>query len=160
LTAGQSVLYHRVIRPLRPVFRRERFRRMVRSSLPLAGSTVIAWLPANAGVFFVRWFHGETEAGVFGIASPAAGAYLLSRYLAIRLPQPHIAGPYGLDRLFLRKLMLFAGLFLTLLYLGGFGGGAAVVLFLLAPLYRAALLPMAVLLAAMLLLSVGVLASS
>jgi O-antigen/teichoic acid export membrane protein len=160
LTFGQYALYHLLIRPLRPAFCRERLQRMLRSSVPLAGSTVIAGLPANAGVFVVRCFRGEAEAGVFGVANQAAGAYLMFSYLAIRILQPHIAGPYGLDRLFLRKLILFTTLFLALLYLGGLAVGGGVILFLLDPLYRAAILPLAVLLGAAVLLSVGVLASS
>jgi O-antigen/teichoic acid export membrane protein len=160
ITAGQYVLYHLMIRPLRPAFDGDRLRRMIRSSLPLAGSTMIAWLPANAGVFFVRLFRGDADAGVFGLASQVAGAYLMFSYLAIRILQPHIAGPYGLDRSFLRKLLIFAGLFLVLLSLAGFAVGAGVILFLLAPEYRSALVPLAVLLGAAALLSAGVLASS
>jgi O-antigen/teichoic acid export membrane protein len=160
ITAGQYVVYRLAIRPLRLVFCGERLRRMIRSSLPLAGSTMIAGLPANAGVFFVRLFRGEADAGVFGVASQAAAAYLMFSYLAIRILQPHIAGPYGLDRSFLCKLLLFAALFLVLLAMGGFAVGAGVILWLLAPEYRAALVPMAVLLGAAVLLSAGVLASS
>jgi O-antigen/teichoic acid export membrane protein len=160
LTAGQYVLYHLAIRPLRLVFRSERLWRMIRSSLPLAGSTMIAGLPANAGVFFVRLYHGKADAGVFGVASQAAAAYLMFSYLAIRILQPHIAGPYGLDRSFLRKLVLFAALFLVLLAAGGFAVAAGVIVWLLAPEYRAALVPMAVLLGAAVVLSAGVLASS
>ncbi len=160
ITAAQYVVYQLAIRRVRLVFRKQRFLRMLRSSLPLAGSTMIAGLPANAGVFFVRWFRGEAEAGVFGVASQAATAYLMFSYLAIRILQPHIAGRHGLDRLFLRKLILFAALFLFVLYLGGFAVATGVILFMLTPAYHAAVLPMAVLLGAMLLLSVGVLASS
>jgi O-antigen/teichoic acid export membrane protein len=160
MTAAQYVVYHRALRPLRLVFCRDRFQRLLRSAVPLAGSTAVAGLPANAGVFFVRYFRGDAEAGVFGISSHAAAAYLLFSYLAIRVAQPHIAGRYGLDRLFLRKLVFFTALFLVLLYLAGLAAGAGLVLFLLTPVYRAALLPLAVLLGAALLLSVGVLASS
>jgi O-antigen/teichoic acid export membrane protein len=160
MTAAQYVVYHLAIRPLRLAFRKERFRRMLRSSIPLAGSTLIAGLPANAGVFFVRWFREDAEAGVFGIASHAAAAYLMFSYLAIRILQPHIAGPYGLDHRFLRKLVLFAGAFLAVLYLGGYLTAGGVILFLLTSDYRAALLPMAVMLVAAVVLSVGVLASS
>jgi O-antigen/teichoic acid export membrane protein len=160
MTAAQYALYPFAIRPLRLVFSLKRVGRMLGSSLPLAGSTLIASLPASAGVFFVRLLHGETEAGVFGIATQVAGACLLFSYLAIRILQPHIAGRYGLEPDFLRKLILFTALFLILLYLGGFAAGAGVILFLLGPEYHAALLPLVVLLGAALLLSMGTLASS
>lgn len=160
ITAGQFVVYRLAIRPLRPVWCRKWLHRLLRSSLPLAGSTLIASLPANAGIFFVRVLGGETEAGVFGIANQAISVYLLFSHLAIRILQPHVAGPYGLDPLFLRKLIVFTGLFLTLLYLGGLAASAGVILFLLAPTYRAALVPVAILLGAALLLSVGTIASS
>jgi O-antigen/teichoic acid export membrane protein len=160
ITAGQYVVYHLAIRRLRLVFCRQRFVRILRSSLPLAGSTLVSSLPANAGVFFVRWLQGDAEAGLFGVASQATAVYLMFSYLAIRILQPHIAGPYGLERSFLHKLLLFTALFLALLYLGGLLVGTGVVLLLLAPAYLAALVPMAILLAAALLLSAGVIASS
>jgi O-antigen/teichoic acid export membrane protein len=156
----QYVLYHLCIRPIRLSLRKGRLGAMLVSSLPLAGSTAIAGLPANAGVFFVRWFRGDAQGGVFGIASQAAGAYLMFSYLAIRILQPHIAGPYGLDRRFLRKLVVFAGTFLGLLYAGGFLSAGGVILLLLRPDYREAIAPMAVMLGAAVVLSVGVLASS
>jgi len=160
ITAAQYAVYHLAIHPVRLVFCSKRFGRMLRSSLPLAGSSLVAGVPANAGVFFVRLFHGDVEAGVFGIASQAVGVYLMFSYLAIRILQPHIAGRYGLDRSFLHKLIPFTALFLALLYLGGLAAGTVVILFLLAPVYRAALALMAVLLGAALLLSVGGIAGS
>jgi O-antigen/teichoic acid export membrane protein len=160
MTAAHYVLYQFAIRPLRLAFSITRVGRMLRSSLPMAGSTLIATLPASAGVFFVRLLHGEAEAGVFGIATQVAGACLLFSYLAIRILQPHIAGRYGLEPTFLRKLILFTASFLILLYLAGFAAGAGIILVLLGPEYHAALLPLVVLLGAALLLSVGTLASS
>jgi O-antigen/teichoic acid export membrane protein len=158
--AAQHVVYRCAIGPLRPAFSSERLRRMLRSSVPVAFSTLIAGVPANAGVFFVRFLRGDSEAGIFGIASQAALAYLLFSSLAIRILQPHIAGPYGMDRFFLLKLILFAAVFLTLLYLGGLAAGTGAVLLILAAPYRAAVAPMAVLLAAALLFSAGSIASS
>ena len=155
MTVAQYVVYYRAVRPLRPILSRERIARMLRSSLPLAVSTVVAGLPANAGVFFVRLLGGEADAGVFGFASYVAGAYLLFSNLALRVLQPHIAGPYGLQGLFVRKLGLFAGAFFVLLYLVLFAAGAAVICFLLAPPYRSALGPLALVLLAVVLLSVG-----
>jgi O-antigen/teichoic acid export membrane protein len=133
MTAAQYAVYHRAVRPLRLVLRREVIGRMLRSALPLAGSTVVAGLPANAGVFFVRLLGGDADAGVFGFAGYVAGAYLLFSNLALRILQPHIAGPYGLQGLFIRKLVLFAGLFLVVLYAAMFTAGAAVIWFLLNP---------------------------
>jgi O-antigen/teichoic acid export membrane protein len=160
ISIAQIVVYNVAIRRVRLAFSRTWLRRLLRSSIPMGCSTLIAGLPAYAGVFFVRFFHGDAEAGVFGIASQAAIAYLLFSYLAIRILQPHIAGRYGLERAFLAKLILFASTFLALLYVGGLAAGIGVVLFVLAPQYQPALTPMAILLAAALLLSVGVLASS
>jgi O-antigen/teichoic acid export membrane protein len=160
MTAAQYVLYRLAIRPFRLVFSFKRAGRMLVSSLPLAGSTLIATLPASAGVFFVRLLHSEAEAGIFAIASQVVGAFLVFSNLAIRILQPHIAGHYGLEAHFLRKLVLFTSLFLSFLCAGGFAAGAVVILFLLTPDFHTALLPLAVLLCAALLLCVGTLASS
>jgi O-antigen/teichoic acid export membrane protein len=159
-TAVQYVVYHLAIHPLRLVFAPTRLRRMLRSSVPLACSTLSASVPATAGIFFVRLFCGESAAGVFGVATQVASVYLLFSYLAIRILQPHIAGPYGLERSFVRKLILFTGVFLAILYAGGLAAGGGVALFVLTPRYREAVAPMALLLAAALVLSVGVIASS
>ena len=153
-------MYHWTIRPLRLEFCAGQLRRMLHSSMPLACGALLAGLPVNAGVFFVRSLRGEFEAGVFGIAGQVAGAYLIFSNLAIRILQPHIAGRYGLDLFFVQKLIVFATVFLSLLYFVGLLAGAGVVLFILAPLYRPAITPMAVLLGAALLFSAGQIASS
>jgi O-antigen/teichoic acid export membrane protein len=160
ITAAQSVLYRFAIRASRWAFCRERLVRMLRSSVPLAGSTLIASLPAGAGVFFVRVLCGDTETGLFGVASQAGTGYLLFSYLALRILQPHIAGPYGLTSSFLRKLILFSAGFLLFLYVGGLVAGTGIVLFILPPAYHPAIVPMAALLLAVLLLAVGHIAAS
>jgi O-antigen/teichoic acid export membrane protein len=160
ITAAQSVLYHFAIRPLRWAFCWERLGRMLRSSAPLAGSTLIAGLPAGAGVFFVRVLCGDAEAGLFGVASQVGTAYLLFSYLALRILQPHIAGQYGLTPSFLRKLILFSGGFLLLLSVGGLAVGTGIVLFVLSPAYHAAIAPMAALVLAVMLLAAGHIAAS
>jgi O-antigen/teichoic acid export membrane protein len=160
ITVAQYAVYHIVIRPLRWDFCLESARRMLRSSVPLAGSTLIANVPASAGVFFVRLLCGDAEAGLFGVAAQVGFGYLLFSYPALRILQPHIAGQYGLTPSFLRKLVLFSATFLVLLYLGGLAAGVVVVLFVLAPAYRAAIPPMAALLLAYLFLAVGHIAAS
>lgn len=81
--------------------------RLIRHSWHLAISDLATYLPATAGVWLVRWYHGVSAAGVMGLAVFAVQAFLLLNHLMLRVVEPHISGQYGICRGFILKLSVF-----------------------------------------------------
>jgi O-antigen/teichoic acid export membrane protein len=159
-TAGHYLVYHRSVRSLRLTLSPAAVRAMLSSSWPLMFSAVVATAPFGSGVLFLRWLTGNADAAIFGLANQVAYAYLLFAAVGNRIFQPHMAGPHGLRKGFVLRLALASGAFLGTLLLGALGAGLCVILFILGPDYHDAILPMAVLLAAACLHSVGTLAGT
>lgn len=146
-SAAHFLLYHTSIRPLRLVFSAENVREMLSSSWSLVLSGLVARTPLTSGIFFVRAFHSEHTA-ILGLAQQVARGYSMFTTIGNRILLPHIAGPYGLHKGFIKKMILFLILFRGLLLLAAFGVAAVLVVELLDPVYRQALVPMAILLVA------------
>jgi O-antigen/teichoic acid export membrane protein len=100
------------------------------------------------GVPLVRFYQGDSAAGVFAIPTQVALTYQLVSAVVLRILQPHIAGPYGFTVSFLKKLILFSVLFHVLLYLAGAMSATCLILFVLPVGYQGALGSLFVLLAA------------
>ena len=66
-------------------------------------SGLVGMIPLTSGIFFVWWFHGEDDAGIYGLVQQIAVAYMASCAIGTRILQPHIAGPYGHMRSFIKK---------------------------------------------------------
>ena len=98
-----------------------------------------ATIPLSAGVFLVRFFHGEAAAGVMGLAMFAAQAFLHLVAMAIRIVYPYITGPYGVELQFRRKLWAFVSCYILLLCAVTVIGLAVVVRWVLGPAYSAVL---------------------
>jgi O-antigen/teichoic acid export membrane protein len=100
--------------------RRDRSRagQLARSGRPLAVAALLVYIPLNGGVAVTRVTLGDAETAVYGVASQAALVCLLMAGLVARVVQPHIAGPYGLDRSFVKKLAAFLGLAFGGLWVG------------------------------------------
>lgn len=147
---GVSVLlylvYHLTVHPLRWSAPRGEARRMWHSAWPLVLAAVVNLVPLNAGIFFVRPAHGETAAAVYGIATMIATAYYMFAALALQILLPHILGPHGLERCFLRKLAVFAVAFFGVMGLAFFGAGWLAIELVLPAAYRPAVVPMGLLL--------------
>lgn len=142
VSAGQALTYHLAVRRFRWQLCGTTLRTMFRSAWPTALAVVVALVPLNAGVIFVRIFRGEDEAGLYGLAYQVAYAYLLLGSLGTRILQPHIAGPHGFNPHFIRKLALFAISFNvaggTLAFLAGY----SLIGLLLGSQYSAAIYPL------------------
>ena len=76
---------------------------MLRSAWPITLTGLVVLVPFNAGIFFVRYFHGSEEAARFGVALQVANAYFLFAGLGTRTLFPHISGPFGTERSFCRQ---------------------------------------------------------
>jgi O-antigen/teichoic acid export membrane protein len=146
-SAGQCLVYHRRVRPLRLRFEPRRLREFAGSSWPLLLAVLVSTVPLHSGVIFVRLLATDADAGVYGLAYQVAYAYLLLAMLGSRVLQPHILGPYGRRRAFVRRLALFAFAFLGALGLAVYGAAFVVVRVALAPAYRDSLTPAAFLVA-------------
>jgi O-antigen/teichoic acid export membrane protein len=154
-SAGQLLAYHASIRRLRWRYSPVDTRRILGLSWPILFAALLYTLPLSASVLLVRLRSGPVDAALVGLGYQVANAYLVLGGLGLQVVQPHIAGQYGLHLSFLRKLALFAALFLSSLAALAFAGAWAVVRFLLPPIYEAAIAPMAWLLAASVLLLVA-----
>jgi O-antigen/teichoic acid export membrane protein len=158
-TLNQALLYHFTIRRFRLRLSLRDAWRMARSSYPILASYFLCILPLNFGVFFLRFFRGQEATGVFGLACQIGLLTFAFGWLGIRVIMPHIGGEFGLDRGFIRKLVLFLLLYLTGLGLAAFLGGSLVIWIAFDPAFRQAIMPMGVLVAASTVLSAGVVAS-
>ncbi|MBI2528735.1 MAG: oligosaccharide flippase family protein [Candidatus Rokubacteria bacterium] len=143
---AQAAIYHRKVRPFRWAWDPRWARSLLRSGRFMLTAGLVYMVPLQGGVILARLLRGERDAGLYGVAFQIASAYLIAGTLVTRIVQPHIAGPYGLDRLFVRKLILSMGGTLIMLWLAG--GGVAWLLIdrLLDPAYAPAFGPMLVLL--------------
>jgi O-antigen/teichoic acid export membrane protein len=146
IAAGQLLVYHFTIRPLRWVFARDEIRLQLRSGWPLLVGSLASVVPFSSGIFFVRMLDGPAETALIGLAYQAGNVFLAFAWLALRILQPHISGPYGLERSFLWKLALFVVGFLATLVIFNFLIGLVVIRLCFDPVYRGALLPMGLLL--------------
>jgi O-antigen/teichoic acid export membrane protein len=104
---SQMIVFHRTVRPLRRVLALEAAVRLAARGAPMMLAVFAILVPLNAGVLFVRKYGGDQEAGVYGAALQFANAYFLVGSLCIRIIQPHIAGPYGLQAGFVVKVVAF-----------------------------------------------------
>lgn len=155
----QALLYHFTIRRIRLRLSLRNAWKLARSSYPILASYFLCILPLNFGVFFLRFFRGQEATGVFGLACQIGMLTFAFAWLGIRIIQPHIGGEFGLHHSFIRKLILFLTLFLIGLGVSAFLGGSAVIWIAFDPVFRAAIVPMGVLIAASVILSAGVVAS-
>jgi O-antigen/teichoic acid export membrane protein len=152
---GQFVVYHRTIRPWRWSWSRDYVRQMLVGGWPLLWAGLFASIPMRSGIFFVRWFHGDVDTAIYGLAQQIAVAYLVFCAVATRILQPHIAGPYGMTRGFIKKLLLFFVLFHATILAAALGLSATVIEAFLKPSFQAAVLPTAILLIGRMLASAG-----
>jgi O-antigen/teichoic acid export membrane protein len=139
----QFLVYHRTVRPLRWSYCTSHVRRLLHGSWPMMFVALVFYIPLNAGVVLVRTLEGDAEAGIYGIAYQAAGAYYGFAALGVQIVQPHITGPYGVERSFVRKLCLFAALFFGGLALFVGVGALLVIRVILNAAYQSAVIPMA-----------------
>jgi O-antigen/teichoic acid export membrane protein len=147
LTAiAQATVYHRRVRPFRWVWDRGRTAALLRSGRFMVITGLVYMVPLHGGVILARLCRGEHDAGLYGLALHVGTAYLIVGTLVLRIVQPHIAGPYGLDRLFVRKLLAAIGGILLAAWLAGVGAAWALAYRLLDRAYAPAFGPMVVLL--------------
>jgi len=143
---GQYLVYHRTVKRWRWSFSAEHIRQSLNSSWPLVLSGVIAVLPMTSGVFFVRWWHDNTDAAILGLAQQISGAYAMCAMSATTILQPHIAGQYGMTGGFFKKLVgFFIAFHAALFALAALGTTVLIVMFL-EPVYYAAIVPTLILL--------------
>jgi O-antigen/teichoic acid export membrane protein len=116
---------------------------------------LVAVVPFSSGVFFVRAMRGDADTAILGLALQVANAYLIFTTLGQRIVRPHIAGPFGLDWSFLRKLALFNAGFLGGLLVLAWAGAAVFITFFLTADFRAAIVPMSLLLIGALFTALG-----
>lgn len=123
MTLGQLAVFGLFVRRLRWAIDQTTMAVLVRAGLPVLVSSLVTMIPLTSGILFVRASHGEALAGVYGIATQfATGVYLLG-VIGNRVLQPHISGPYGLDRGFVRKLVAFELAFVVVLTATGWAAG-------------------------------------
>ena len=154
-SALHYLLYHISIRPIRLAFSATNIRQMLASSWSLLLSGLVARTPLNAGVFFVWAFHSEGDVAFMFIAQRVAGAYSTFTAIGNRILQPHIAGRYGMQASFIRKLALFFVAFRGLVFVAALAGASLVILWLPDTSYRLAIAPIAILLTARLITGIG-----
>ena len=142
----QAAIYHRAVRPFRWVWDPVWARSLLRSGRFMLTAGLVYMVPLQGGVILARLLRGERDAGLYGLAFQIASAYLFAGTLVVRIVQPHIAGPYGLHRNFVWKLILSVGGILVMLWLAGAGGAWLLVHSLLDRPYTPAFGPMLVLL--------------
>ena len=145
-TATGISVYHWGIHRLRFIFSRENVCLLIQSGWPLMVGGLLVLIPSNTGVLFVRTYHGQGDAGIFGLAQQVAFGYLMLAALALRILRPHIAGPFGMQKSFIRKLVAFVALYLSSLYAAVLAGAIFVITVFLPPTYSSAILPMSILL--------------
>ncbi len=119
MTLGHLAVYNGFVRRLRWAADRATVFALARSGLPVVVSSLVILLPLTSGVLLVRAFHGEAQAGVYGVATQLASGVYMVGLIGNRILHPHISGAYGLDRGFVLKLVAFeAGFLLVLMALG------------------------------------------
>jgi O-antigen/teichoic acid export membrane protein len=154
-----AVVYHRFVRPIRWRWDSVHARDLLRGAGPTLATMLLTMLPFHAGLFLTRGWSGPHETGLYGLAITVAFAYLAVGMLAARVIQPHASGEFGTDRTFVRKLIAFAAGFLTLLAGATVAAAYLLVFYILRDEYRAAFLPLVLLVTAMAFLLVAVFAN-
>jgi hypothetical protein len=89
----------------------------------------------------VRYFQGQREAALMGLAQNVAGAYSLLAGLSYNILHAHISGPHGRERGFFRKVMFFAAGYYTALLAAALLGTYVLLALVLDERYLAALAP-------------------
>ncbi len=158
-TIIQYMIYHCSVRRLHVTFGRAGLADLARSSIPIFISYLFCVLPLTVGVFFLRVLAGTETTALFGLACQAGSLVYSFGWLGIRILQPHIAGPVGIDSRFLVKLIFFLTLYLVTLILLAYIGGYLAISFVLDPIYQAALEPLAAMIATGAIIAWGIAAS-
>jgi len=153
------LVYHYKVRRLRLEFVRADVRALVRSGWPLFLAALVAGIPFNIGVIFLRFFQGEADVALLGLGQQAAAAYILAATIGIRIVQPYVYGPRGLEMAFAYKLAFSYGVFLVIVLVGMGSAAVVIVGWLLDSAYRSALGPMLVLLGGAFVYGIGGLTS-
>jgi O-antigen/teichoic acid export membrane protein len=112
-----------------------------RSSCHLLIASALAMVPVSGPTIVARVFSGPQEAAIVGLAVQVLQAYIMIVALMQRLLRPHVAGPYGFDRKFVVKLVLFNVAVLSTLFVCAVMGSYVVVRWILPTEYGAALVP-------------------
>jgi O-antigen/teichoic acid export membrane protein len=128
---------------------------LVRRGWPLLGAALLATIPINAGVLFVRHYDGEASAGLLGLGTQAATAFAFIAAVAARILVPPLARPFSSPAAQQwRVLRLYAG-FLGIVLVAALGGGWGALTFLFPPAFAGALAPMFMLLGAAFVFGLG-----
>ena len=112
-----------------------------RSSCHLLIAGALAMVPVSGPTIVARVFSGPQEAAIVGLAVQVLQAYIMIVALVQRLLRPHVAGPYGFDRQFVVKLVVFNVAVLSTLFVCAVMGSYVVVRWLLPTEYGAAFVP-------------------
>lgn len=112
-----------------------------RSSCHLLIAGTLAMVPVSGPTIVARIFSGPKQAAIVGLAVQVLQTYIMIVALVQRLLRPHVAGPYGFDRKFVVKLVLFNVAVLSSLFVCATMGSYVVVRWILPAEYGAALLP-------------------
>ncbi len=152
---GQHLFYHFTVRRIRWCYSGSNVRLILASSWPIMLTLLITAIPMTSGVFLVRSMIGDDETAILGLAQQVAVAYIMLLGLCSRIVEPHIAGPYGLHRGFLKKLILFVAVLSVVLL--GLAVAAVYVLLnhLINQQYESALMPICLMLVAGVTVNVG-----
>lgn len=156
----QALVMWRWIRPFRWRPNRARMQELLKSGWPIFTASVLYMLPLQGSVVLVRLLNGEREAAIYGLAFQVAQVYLLVAWLLTRVLQPHILGPHGLERSFVKKLFAICFLILVAAWVGGVAGGWLLTHQILNEVYRASFPPLVVLLLATLAYSIAMILTS
>jgi O-antigen/teichoic acid export membrane protein/SAM-dependent methyltransferase len=133
---------------------------LVRGGWPVLVAGLLFLIPSAGGVVVLRLRAGAEAAAVFGVASQLAVTLPLLFGLFVRVVQPHVNGPHGLERSFVRKLAASAALVLAGLVTAGAVAGWVVFRFVLAPAYANGFAAYLTLLVANAVCGIGMIASA
>ena len=129
--------------------------RLYASSWPVLISGIFALLPIASSVLIVRYFHGESEAGIMGLATQALRMFVMLTVLAFRVVRPHVSGPYGFSRGFVWKQGLFYCVYFGVLYPCSLAGAWVLIHCMLKASYQPAWEPVCIMLTAALIAAIG-----
>ena len=113
--------------------------RLLSSSWPLLVSGVLSSIPLSGATILVRIYSGAIEAAYTGLAVQVCQTLLMAGVLAHRTVRPHVAGPYGFEPSFIRKLVFFYLLYCSVLGVLAVTACYIVIIFVMDPGYRPAL---------------------
>jgi O-antigen/teichoic acid export membrane protein len=158
--AAHLALYHYRVRPLRLNYSGDVLRTVFTSAWPVTIANMVATVPFTAGVILVRFSHGEVPAALMALGQHAAGAFLFLATMSVRVVQPHLAALGRFPGGPVWRLAALHGGFMGVLAAGAVGAAWVVVRFLLGPQYADAFGPMALMLGAAFVASLGMFAGS